>query len=267
MSIELETGAPVEAPAEEVVVGAPETAPQISDIEQRALDMGWKPKEQFTGIEDDFIDAKEFVRRKPLFDKIESQNRQVKLLNRSINELKEHFTKVNAATYDRALADLKAQRKDAIVNGDGEAFSQIDDKIKEAEAQRAELEALNQPVPEQQADMPQFASWKARNPWYNNVKYMRSFADELGTDLHQRGMAPDQVLTEVEKAVRLEFPEKFRNPNKASAIPVENGRPSGKSKDTFEMSDFERKVMNDFVRSKTMTKEEYIAGLKLTRGT
>lgn len=248
----------VEKPAEQ-------EAPQLTDIEQRAMEMGWKPKDSFSGNEDDFIDAKEFVRRKPLFDKIESQSRQVKLLNRAINELKEHYTKVNAATYDRALADLKAQRKEAIVNGDGEAFGNIDDKIKEAEAQRAELEQLNQPVQEQ-VEAPEFATWKTRNTWYNNVKYMRSFADELGLDLHSRGMSPEQVLTEVEKAVRAEFPEKFRNPNKASAIPVENGRPNGKGKDTFELSDFERKVMNDFVRSGTMTKDEYIAGLKLTRG-
>lgn len=239
---------------------------QFTELEQRALDMGWKPKESFTGEEDDFIDAKEFVRRKPLFDKIENQNRQVKLLNRAINELKEHYTKVNQASYERALADLKTQRKEAIVNGDGEAFGEIDDKIKAAEAQKAELEQLNQPVPEAQ-DAPEFASWKARNTWYANIKYMRAFADELGNDLHRRGLSPQDVLSEVEKAVRNEFPDKFRNPNKASAVSVENSRNvSTKTKDTFELTELERKIMNDFVRTKTMTKEEYIQGLKDVRG-
>jgi hypothetical protein len=255
-----------QVPASEVVEQEAAAPAALTATEQRALEMGWKPKDQFSGDEDDFIDAKEFVRRQPLFDKIEAQNRQVKLLNKSMLQLKEHYTKVNAASYERALADLKSQRKDAIVNGDGEAFSQIDDKIKEAEAQKAELDAIS--TPQEQVEAPEFQSWKARNQWYGSVKYMRAFADDVGLNLHSRGLSPEQVLLEVEKAVRKEFPEKFRNPNREAAISVENGRgQTTKSKDTFVLTDMERKIMNDLVRSKAMTKEEYIQGIKETRGT
>lgn len=241
-----------------------EIVPEVvlsTELEQRAISMGWKPKEEFSGEEDDFIDAKEFVRRQPLFDKIESQNKQVKLLNRSINELKEHYTKVNQAAYDRALIDLKNQRKEAIANGDGDAFTRIDDQIKDAETQKAELEVLNKPIPQQ--EIPEFASWRGRNSWYNSVTYMRAFADEIGVKLHQRGLAPEEVLVEVEKAVRKEFPEKFRNPNKENAIQLENGKNvSGKAKETYQLTDMERKIMNDFARTKVMTPEQYIQSLK-----
>ena len=37
---------------------------ELSAIEQRAIEMGWRPQEEFNGDEEDFIDAKEFVRRK-----------------------------------------------------------------------------------------------------------------------------------------------------------------------------------------------------------
>ena len=47
-------------------------APELSPIEQKAIQMGWRPKEQFEGDEEEFIDAKEFVRRQPLFDRIEN---------------------------------------------------------------------------------------------------------------------------------------------------------------------------------------------------
>ena len=54
-----------------------------SDIEQRAMDLGWRPKEDFEGDEATFIDAAEFVRRQPLFDKIESMGRELKETKRS----------------------------------------------------------------------------------------------------------------------------------------------------------------------------------------
>ena len=47
-------------------------APELSAVEQKAIEMGWKPKDNFDGEETDFIDAAEFVRRKPLFDKIDT---------------------------------------------------------------------------------------------------------------------------------------------------------------------------------------------------
>lgn len=59
-----------------------EKAPEYTKIELEAMDMGWRPKSEFNGDEDDFIDAKEFVRRKPLFDKIDSTTRELSNLRR-----------------------------------------------------------------------------------------------------------------------------------------------------------------------------------------
>jgi cytochrome c556 len=73
---------PTEAPVEQ--------APQRSDIETRALEMGWRPKEEFEGSEDDFIDAKEFVRRKPLFEKIEHQSKELKQIKQALEACKGH---------------------------------------------------------------------------------------------------------------------------------------------------------------------------------
>ena len=69
--------------AEETTEVAPETtpeqtAPELSPIEQKALEMGWRPKEEFEGEEADFIDATEFVRRKPLFEKIDTVGKELR---------------------------------------------------------------------------------------------------------------------------------------------------------------------------------------------
>ena len=98
---------------------------------------------------------------------------------------------------------------------------------------------------------------------------MRKFADDFGTNLASQGLAPADVLKQVEQAVRKEFPHKFTNPNKEHAPSVEQsrgaGKTAGKETDSF-LSDQERKVMNDLVRSGLLTKEKYIADLKAVKG-
>jgi hypothetical protein len=98
----------------EVQENIQDTPIEVSDIEKKALELGWRPKSEFHGAEDEFIDAKEFVRRQPLFDKIEAQSRQLKTVTRTLNELKEHYTKVNEAAYNRAISELREQRKEAL---------------------------------------------------------------------------------------------------------------------------------------------------------
>jgi len=258
---------------EQEIVESPDTGtenatPEPSDIEKRAMEMGWRPKEQFNGDEIDFIDAKEFVRRQPLFDKIESQSKQLKTLTRTLNELKEHYTKVNEAAYDRAITDLRAQRKEALSQGDGERFEKLDDQIKIAETEKQQLDQLRQAPAQEPEAHPEFVSWKSRNPWYEATGYMRTFADQIGVKLHQRGLPPAEVLAEVEKAVRKEFPQKFKNANKEDAPSIESGTSNVTKggKTSIELSDVERKIMNDFVRTGVMTKEEYINSLKQVKG-
>jgi hypothetical protein len=239
-------------------------------IEEKAIQMGWRPKEQFEGEEEEFIDAKEFVRRQPLFDRIESQNKQLKNVTKALEALKGHYTRVEEAAVQKAINQLKAQRKSALADGDGDSFELIDDEIKKAETQLQQIEQVkNNPIVEETVVHPEWQAFQSRNPWYGNTGYMRKFADEIGADLASKGIPPVEVLKQVEQAVRKEFPNKFVNPNKDKAPDVEENKggpkPMGKSSDSF-MNEQERKVMNDLVRSGLLTKEKYIADLKAVKG-
>ena len=247
-----------------------EQAPELSPIEQKAISMGWRPKKQFEGDEEEFIDAKEFVRRQPLFDRIENQNKQLKNVTKALEALKVHYTRVEEAAVQKAINQLKAQRKSALADGDGDTFELIDDEIKKAETQLQQIEQVkNQPIVEETVVHPEWQAFQARNPWYGTTSYMRKFADEIGAELASKGIAPVEVLKQVEQAVRKEFPNKFTNPNKEHAPTVEQsrggGKPAGKESDSF-MNEQERKVMNDLVRSGLLTKEKYIADLKAVKG-
>lgn len=251
----------VEQPQEK----APEQqVPQYTDIEQKALEMGWRPKEEFDGDENDFIDAKEFVRRKPLFDKIESQSKEIKNVRKAIEALKVHYTAREEAAVKNALAKLKEARQEAINNSDGAAFDQIDSEIKRVEKEADRLKELDEADKPTAEIHPEFVAWTKRNSWYTDTGYMRKWADDYGLQLAQQGLAPAEVLKKVEQAVKKEFPNKFTNPNKENAPNVESGGRSGasKGKDGFEMTDMEKKVMNTLVSTKQMTKEAYIEQLK-----
>lgn len=247
------------------------TTPEYSEIELKALEMGWKPKEEFSGDETDFIDAKEFVNRKPLFDRIEHQSRQLKAVQRALDALKGHYTKVQETEFNRALSVLKAERKEALKDGDADKFDTLDDQIKQVEGQ---LELVKEAAATPSAnpeEHPEFVSWVSKNSWYNTTGYMRAFADDVGSRLARQGMSPSDVLREVEKAVRKEFPQKFTNPNKQSAPDVSSSRApatTSSKADNFPLTDEERKIMNTLIASdpKTFTKEKYIADLKKIKG-
>lgn len=253
---------------DDVLDNTPNTndTPERPEIELRAMHMGWRPKEEFDGDEDDFIDAKEFVRRQPLFDKIETQNKQIKAVSKALEALKGHYTKVEQTAVEKAILQMKSARKDALTNGDGDRFELLDDEIKKAETQLTEIQKVQDtPIVEDAVDHPEWRAFQSRNPWYNTTSYMRKYADEIGASLAGR-LTPSEVLKEVEKAVRKEFPNKFVNPNKESAPDVDNSRkvptkPRGVG-DENKLSDNQRKIMNDLVRQGVLTKEQYMADLK-----
>jgi hypothetical protein len=104
--------------------------PEHTDVEKRAIEMGWRPLSEFDGDEADFIDAKEFVGRKPLYDKISSTTKELKAVRNAVEALKELYTKVQETEYKRALTTLKDERKKALVEGDADRFQSLDDEIK-----------------------------------------------------------------------------------------------------------------------------------------
>lgn len=245
-------------------------APQYTEMEQKALSMGWRPKEEFHGDEDDFIDARAFVQRQPLFDKIASQSNQLKALSKGLEALKVHYTRVEEAAVSKAIETMKSQRKQALSDGDGDSFELFDNEIKKAETELARIEQVKEtPLVEEQVVHPEWQAFQSRNPWYSSTPHMRMYADEFGNKLAAQGVSPADVLKQVEQAVRKEFPNKFTNPNKQNAPDVDSSRGGSKGSrqndDSF-LTDQERKVMNDLIRSKVLTKEKYISDLKAVKG-
>lgn len=249
----------------EQVVEKPAPAP----YEAKALEMGWRPKEEWDGPEEDFIDAKEYVRRKPLFEKIEHQNKEIKKVVQAFEALKTHHTKVKESEYQRALKTLKDARRQAMVEGETERAIAYEEKIEEVEQQKVEFDrdvrSVN--IPQTAEVDPRFIQWQEQNSWYGRDHNLTRFADAIGIDYAKQGMSPSEVLVAVAREVKKEFPNKFTNPNqnRPGAVESPSRKNSPVAKDDV-LSPDEERIMKTFVRSGAMTEAAYRAELKRLKG-
>lgn len=238
-------------------------------IEVQAREMGWVPKDEYTGDPTKWKSAEVFVALDEPIRRIESQSQELKQVRRALDALKEHHTKVRETEYKRAIEDLRDKRKQALVDGDIDKFDRIEEQLEIAKEEFTAIkqEANTQPEPVEVVN-PEFRSWLNKNPWYESFSYMRQFADDLGVKLHRQGLSREEVLKRVEAETRKEFPNRFTNPNKEKAPDVETGgnKSGGKRGESIELTDQERNIMNTLVRSGTVTKEQYIAELKKVKG-
>jgi len=250
--------------------------PEISPIEVKAREMGWRGKDEWQGDEEDFIDAKEFVRRKPLFDKIDELSRSVKNVKAGYDALIEHNGKLKDAEFKRAVDYLKNSRRQALIDGETEDALKYEDQIAEVEkTQQAyvqEQETLKSHTNGQdqiQEAQRAFASWRDKNPWYKTDEAMTVFADSLGKKYVSEGMSPEEVLKKIGVQIRNEFPHKFKNPMRDKPGAVENSQKAAKGGDSVEssMTEAEKRIMNTILRSTSkLTKAQYLEQYKAIKG-
>lgn len=239
-----------------------------TSAELAAREQGWVPKDEFNGDEHTWIDAAEFLRRGPLFKKIDDQSKQLKDVKKALQEMAKLNSDIRDNEYKRALATLREQKKNALLEGDADAVIAADEKIELVREEQTQLKAQAQNLPSSEPELnPEFVQWTDRNSWYKNSTPMKAYADALGVDLARTGLSPSQVLQKVEQEVRKEFPNKFRNPNQDKPGSVESGSIKGiGSNDNFQLTQEERRVMQTFVRTGALTEKEYIESLRKVRG-
>ncbi len=239
-----------------------------TSIEDVAREQGWRPKEEYDGDPAKWVSAETFVAKGELIEKIEALGKELKNQRKTNSMLMEHHKKVQESEFKRAVEYLKAQKKEAYERGDVDKIIELDDQITEVRATQ-KLQATQ--VAQEQTDEPHpdFVAWSNNNKWYKNDSELREEADVLGLAYAQRNKdkTPTQVLEYVEKQIKKMYPEKFTNPNRSKPSAVEgSGTPSGSKTEDYPLTEEERRVMNTFIRSNIMTKEEYIRDLKKIKG-
>lgn len=238
---------------------------EVDPVEAKALEKGWKPKDEYNGDADKWRSAEVFLALDEPLKRIEHQSKEMKQLRQALEAFKEHHTKVETVAFDRALKSLQAERKQAMIEGDTEKVFELEeaaDQVKEQK--RALAETAKRPAVQEPAVLnPEFVEWQGNNQWYQSNKAMTAAADTYGTELHAQGYTPNQVLRKVEEYIKQEFPHKFTNANSSGASKVEGGTRGGsRSSSGPALTQEQTDIMRKIVKTGVMTEAQYRAELK-----
>lgn len=221
--VKIEHGDPEgDPPKEEIAPDIKEEAPQVGPEEQKARDKGWRPKEDWEGDPEGWITAGEFNRRTELFDKIGSQSKTIKDMQKKMDALVNHNKNLETRTREKVLAELQAERKEAVKVGDTERFDEVEKQIDEVKKQESAFEERPEPqAPEIPQPIKEFAS--RNDSWFEKDKEMTDFMVFKMQQGVNSGLSMKQALTAAEKSVRDTYSSKFENPKKNDPPSVMGG--------------------------------------------
>lgn len=230
--------------------------------EDRALSMGWTPKEQFKGDPEKWVDADTFVKRgeeflpflrannKRLEQALERSNKRFDAAERALKNLSEHHTKTEQRAYERALKELQGQIDTAATLGDVSGVRSATEQLVKLTQEVQAPAADNGSGADSEAEA-LFEEWRSENPWFDRDAAMRGAALEIARDLDRQGVSGKRRGEEVTARIKAEFPHKFENQNRNRPAAVEGSgsapRKGGKSfsdlpADAKEMAlDFEKR--------------------------
>ena len=253
------------APPTMDVDGEVSTEPEIDEETlAEAKRQGWVPKDEFNGPEDKWTDAENFVKRGKEINALLRKDNE--FLKREVSEMKStmmEFKKFHADTekraYERAMLDLREQKKEAIAAGDGEKVLQVDDAIDELKTARKEERVAAPP----QAIDPAFIEWQEENRWFGKDNELTAEANLIGEVVKRQNptLIGSEFLEEVTKRVKRMYPEKFTNANRTKPNPVEGStaKPSGPRGRGFADLPLDAKqACQKFEKQGLVTREQYI---------
>ena len=227
--------------------------PELSEMEQKAYDQGWRPQEDFTGPEDHWKTAKEYVKDGEWLAKIKEANQRTERLEKDFNERLENTNKLNEARRKTELTDLKKQQRDAVEMADSDQYESAQAKIDALEAETVVT------APQDNQKNPDVAAWEAKNEWINNpndekstvaIGIFNNFANQ------NKDKTAQDALDHLDARLKQLYPTS--NPRREQPNTTENGNkaPQRKGKD-ITMSDLTQDEKNEYnLYGHTMFKSE-----------
>lgn len=228
------------------------------EIEERARAQGWKPKEEFKGDPEQFVEAAEYVRRgEEVLPFVKATNRR---LNETVEQLQtrleasERMVRANAA----ALEEVQTANREAQVERAEQTVEQIEAAIvdareandvqtelvllrKHATAVTAAAKAKEKPAVKEEprtngsADLtktPEFKEFLQENSWWQDDAVMRAASIEIQNQLYREGTITSATpmserLTIVAEATRAKFGMKDSGGRKRTQRVESGGGPGG----------------------------------------
>lgn len=254
---------------------------KVSEIESRAVRMGWVPKESFRGDKEKWVSAEEFIERGEtqipiLKERLKKMDTQVVALKGTIGEMKRTFSefkkwssKTVAAQYKKAVDDIIEKQRNAVEAGDVDNFDKY-------EKQRAAIEKDMQDKIDLSEDRNKpddsisheavaiFDEWREENQWFDDDSVLNSYARARSVEIQdERGIGGKTLYDAVARDVKKKFPEKFKNLKRDAANTVigDSDPPAKTNKRSFgNLPKEAQEQCLEFIKTiPNFTKEEYVA--------
>jgi hypothetical protein len=231
--------------------------PEPTRIEAKALAMGWKPVAEFEGDEEDFVDAKEFVGRERLYNKLYDQNKKLSDMEKTLQATASHVTKMGEVAYKRALSELKKERSTAIESADVKRVHEID----------GELDELKESVVKEDANNPpqEFTDWVGKNDWFTKDEELYGFACATYDAIVKKNPSDtdiEKTLQKVTSAVKKAYPDKFDSQQRTNSVEGRARPTNFKTGASYtNLTSEQKRVCDTFVKSGVMTKDAYVKSL------
>lgn len=254
---------------------------QMTVTEEKASKSGWRPKEDWKGDEDEWVDAKEFNYRGDLMGRISEQSsilnnfkNQIAERDKTIQDLVDHHKNMSDREYKKALKALQSSKVEAIDDGDGASVVEIDNEIDELKDKRDAAnktdgkprdQNINDTTPKEVIDWLQ----KPQNKWYTTDSFMKNVADAIAKELYQKSpnLPPATLLQQMDERMRKELPHKFEDNPSVNNLGTDDAthssrKPRTKKLSMRDLNDDQQAVARRFIKSGLMTLDEYIDDLK-----
>lgn len=245
-------------------------APKLSAKEVEAQEIGWRPKDQWNGDPEDWVDARTFLRNGEFMGKIHNLNRQNKDLHTAVHDMKNMLSSAEKKGREAAIAELKTSKVEALRHGDYEKVADIDERIAEAKADAvtAKTEVPNDPYVTYAQEV-----WFEGNKWFAEDAELREefetvIRGKIGADVAKgKATDPEEAFKYATSRIKKMYPEKFQKPKEAQqSVASASGttRPSGKKGPSWgDLNEEQAKIGNNFVRQGVFSKAEYLEQLRI----
>jgi len=234
------------------------------EVEQEARKEGWVPQDEWKGDPEKWKPAEKFVEDgkningilRSKVDRLEERVEQLLDSNKQLNEFSQRTIEKERKEKTSLINELKAARKQAVTDGDGDAYERANDQIQN-------LQEDLRPAPEKLDPVAQ--TWLRENSWYESNRKLHAFADGVADQLIESGYVPGSkaYFDELTSQVKETFPEEFENKNRGGAAAVETpGKESKKDSEakTFDNLPPEAKAQFEIFKRDipNFSKEDYV---------
>jgi hypothetical protein len=236
-----------------------ESSTELTEEEQKAMEQGWRPKDQYSGPEEDWVDAHTYLGRGTFLKQIKSLKSEVEEQKRTMELYGEHYKRMEKLIYDKAKREIEESMRAARATGNFDAYE-------EAQKNLQELKPISE-QPQNPADNPAVKKFIAENAWYTNPITDEDFelkAIAMAHDAKYSRDNPNATIEEVVAYVEKKIQEKKRgymtNSNRESAPPATltgsakaaapKTNPNLPHPEWNKLSDFQKEVVKKMTDSK-----------------